>query len=73
MKVTDTRTVETTTIEDMEIGTVFKEDNLCYMKIEQVKDEDGMCYNAVCLNNGELDMFGCGLSFEELNVELVIK
>lgn len=73
MRVIDTRTVETTTIEDMEIGTVFKDDNLYYMKIEPVRDVDGLYYNAICLNSGELDMFGCGLSFEELNVELVIK
>lgn len=73
MKITDTRTVETTAIEDMEIGTVFQEDNLCYMRIEPVRDVDGLYYNAICLNNAELEIFGCGLSFEILNVELVIK
>lgn len=38
-------------------GTIFEYAGRVYMKIIEVADDDGSCYNTVCLNDGELAQF----------------
>lgn len=39
------------------IGGIFEYANEIYMTIKEVKDYNDICYNAVCLNDGELVYF----------------
>lgn len=51
---------------EVDVGAVFKHENYFYLATAQIEGDDGIIYNCVCLNNGEL----CGLEDCEI-VELV--
>lgn len=39
------------------VGSVFDYAGDIYMMIEEIRDEDGMYYNTVCLNDGKVTHF----------------
>ena len=58
MKIVDKKENTTTLFKNVEEGEVFKsidDGNNVYMKIASITDnDDGIIYNAVCLNDGDL-------------------
>ena len=41
----------------LHIGEIFEYANKIYMTVTDVADDEGNCYNAVCLNDGEFAYF----------------
>ncbi len=41
----------------LRIGEIFEYANKIYMTVIDVADDDGNCYNVVCLNDGEFAYF----------------
>ena len=59
MKINDNRNYKVQSFNSIypHIGVVFEWADNFYMTIEEVKNDDGQHYNAVCLNDGKLVCF----------------
>ena len=56
----------------LRIGEIFEYANKIYMTVIDVTDDDGNCYNVVCLNDGEFAYFNNEQVQVLNNVELKI-
>jgi hypothetical protein len=73
MKITRKRSKTEKPFETFQVGATFIDDDIVFMVINELYSADGRCYNAICLESGELECFHLDCHVKPVETELIVE